>query len=141
MLKILLLSELRVSASRAAACTVIPIIPRDLPRHPRQPDLSPSPPASFFMVEDKYVGLALAVSGTVAIGSSFIITKKVRNILLLSDDHHLYITQGLNEAGDRGNSYSQASDDHAYLKNPVWWVGMAISERCHTCVLHPLISL
>jgi hypothetical protein len=29
------------------------------------------------MVEDKYVGLALAVSGTVAIGSSFIITKKV----------------------------------------------------------------
>ena len=33
------------------------------------------------MVEDKYVGLALAVSGTVAIGSSFIITKKVRDIL------------------------------------------------------------
>jgi len=61
------------------------------------------------MVEDKYIGLALAVSGTVAIGSSFIITKK-----------------GLNEAGDRGHTYSQASDDHAYLKNPVWWVGMAI---------------
>lgn len=36
------------------------------------------------MVDDKYVGLALAVSGTVAIGSSFIITKKVRNILLSS---------------------------------------------------------
>ncbi|KAF8480443.1 DUF803-domain-containing protein [Russula ochroleuca] len=61
------------------------------------------------MVEDKYVGLALAVSGTVAIGSSFIITKK-----------------GLNEAGERGHTYSQASDDHAYLKNPVWWAGMAI---------------
>ncbi|KAH9959448.1 magnesium transporter NIPA-domain-containing protein [Russula dissimulans] len=61
------------------------------------------------MLEDKYIGLALAVSGTVAIGSSFIITKK-----------------GLNEAGDRGNSYSQASDDRAYLKNPVWWAGMAI---------------
>ena len=29
------------------------------------------------MLEDKYIGLALAVSGTVAIGSSFIITKKV----------------------------------------------------------------
>jgi hypothetical protein len=28
------------------------------------------------MLEDKYIGLALAVSGTVAIGSSFIITKK-----------------------------------------------------------------
>lgn len=41
------------------------------------------------MVEDKYVGLALAVSGTVAIGSSFIITKKVRNTL--SDDRHPYL--------------------------------------------------
>ena len=29
------------------------------------------------MVEDKYIGLALAVSGSVAIGTSFIITKKV----------------------------------------------------------------
>jgi hypothetical protein len=38
------------------------------------------------MVEDKYVGLALAVSGTVAIGSSFIITKKVHAASLQSDD-------------------------------------------------------
>ena len=38
------------------------------------------------MVEDKYVGLALAVSGTVAIGSSFIITKKVHAAFLQSDD-------------------------------------------------------
>lgn len=92
------------------------------------------------MVDDKYVGLALAVSGTVAIGSSFIITKKVRDILLSSDVRSPSITQGLNEAGERGNSYSQASDDHAYLKNPVWWAGMAISECCHAGVLHPLIS-
>jgi hypothetical protein len=42
------------------------------------------------MVDDKYVGLALAVSGTVAIGSSFIITKKVRGIPKPSDDH-LYL--------------------------------------------------
>ncbi|KAH9041540.1 magnesium transporter NIPA-domain-containing protein [Lactarius deliciosus] len=61
------------------------------------------------MLEDKYIGLALAVSGTVAIGSSFIITKK-----------------GLNDAADRGSTYAQASDDHAYLKNPIWWTGMAI---------------
>ena len=44
------------------------------------------------MVEDKYVGLALAVSGTVAIGSSFIITKKVPVASLQSYDlftiHH-----------------------------------------------------
>jgi hypothetical protein len=39
------------------------------------------------MVEDKYIGLALAVSGTVAIGSSFIITKKViAAVPLQSDD-------------------------------------------------------
>jgi hypothetical protein len=29
------------------------------------------------MVEDKYIGLALAVSSSFAIGTSFIITKKV----------------------------------------------------------------
>jgi hypothetical protein len=30
------------------------------------------------MIEDKYIGLALAVAGSIAIGTSFIITKKVR---------------------------------------------------------------
>jgi magnesium transporter len=94
------------------------------------------------MVEDKYVGLALAVSGTVAIGSSFIITKKVCYISFCCRTTTIFtIHQGLNEAGERGNSYSQASDDHAYLKNPVWWAGMAISERCHTRVLHLLMSI
>ncbi|KAH9015897.1 magnesium transporter NIPA-domain-containing protein [Lactarius hengduanensis] len=73
------------------------------------PTSSPSPPTKPFMLEDKYIGLALAVSGTVAIGSSFIITKK-----------------GLNDAADRGSTYAQASDDHAYLKNPIWWTGMAL---------------
>ena len=29
------------------------------------------------MIEDKYIGLALALSGSLAIGTSFIITKKV----------------------------------------------------------------
>lgn len=34
------------------------------------------------MVDDKYIGLALAVSSSIAIGTSFIITKKVSNISL-----------------------------------------------------------
>ena len=34
------------------------------------------------MIEDKYIGLALAVSSSLAIGTSFIITKKVRARLL-----------------------------------------------------------
>lgn len=33
------------------------------------------------MVDDKYIGLALAVSSSIAIGTSFIITKKVSYIL------------------------------------------------------------
>lgn len=59
------------------------------------------------MVEDKYIGLALAVSSSVAIGTSFIITKK-----------------GLNDAAERNSAYVNASDDHSYLKNPIWWAGM-----------------
>ena len=91
------------------------------------------------MVEDKYVGLALAVSGTVAIGSSFIITKKVypRPLAVSRTTSFIPFTQGLNDAGDRGNTYTQASDDRAYLRNPIWWAGMTISEL-HRVDWHPL---
>ncbi len=37
------------------------------------------------MVEDKYIGLLLAMSSSLAIGTSFIITKKVRPSLVLPD--------------------------------------------------------
>lgn len=57
------------------------------------------------MVEDKYVGLALAMSSSLAIGTSFIITKK-----------------GLMDASARsGNNQVQG---HEYLQNPIWWAGM-----------------
>jgi len=59
------------------------------------------------MVEDKYIGLALAVSSSVAIGTSFIITKK-----------------GLNDAAERNSAYVNASDDYSYFKNPIWWAGI-----------------
>ncbi|PAV20420.1 hypothetical protein PNOK_0304700 [Pyrrhoderma noxium] len=59
------------------------------------------------MVEDKYIGLVVAISGSLAIGTSFIITKK-----------------GLNQAG-RGSELENASDNLAYLKNPLWWAGMS----------------
>ncbi|KAG9001273.1 hypothetical protein FRB94_003763 [Tulasnella sp. JGI-2019a] len=61
------------------------------------------------MVEDKYVGLALAVTSSVAIGTSFIITKK-----------------GLIDAASRNSAYENASDDRAYLWNPIWWAGMVM---------------
>ncbi|KAL1747418.1 magnesium transporter NIPA-domain-containing protein [Schizophyllum fasciatum] len=59
------------------------------------------------MVEDKYIGLALAVSGSIAIGTSFIITKK-----------------GLNDAGERNDHGSSASENLSYLRNVIWWAGM-----------------
>ncbi|KAA1478143.1 DUF803-domain-containing protein [Dentipellis sp. KUC8613] len=60
------------------------------------------------MVEDKYIGLALAMASSLAIGTSFIITKK-----------------GLNDAAERNSAYASASEDYAYLKNPIWWAGMS----------------
>ncbi|KAF9515131.1 hypothetical protein BS47DRAFT_1342290 [Hydnum rufescens UP504] len=59
-------------------------------------------------MEDKYIGLLLALSGSLAIGSSFIITKK-----------------GLNDTAARNNSLSNASDNLAYLRNPIWWAGIS----------------
>jgi len=61
------------------------------------------------MVEDKYIGLALAISSSFLIGTSFIITKK-----------------GLNDAALRNAAYGapSASDNLAYLRNPIWWGGM-----------------
>ncbi|KAG8930549.1 hypothetical protein FRC02_004064 [Tulasnella sp. 418] len=58
------------------------------------------------VLEDKYIGLALAVSSSLAIGTSFIITKK-----------------GLNDAAQT-SAYATASEDRAYLTNPIWWAGM-----------------
>ncbi|BGP19576.1 hypothetical protein JCM10213v2_007671 [Rhodosporidiobolus nylandii] len=54
---------------------------------------------------DKYIGLALAISSSIAIGTSFIITKK-----------------GLISAADREDGF--ASDSYSYLKNGMWWAGM-----------------
>ncbi|QPG73111.1 hypothetical protein FOA43_000416 [Brettanomyces nanus] len=53
-------------------------------------------------MEEKYIGLALAVSSSFAIGSSFVLTKL-----------------GLLKDGSRGESYT-------YVKNPVWILGTAL---------------
>lgn len=56
------------------------------------------------MVDDKYIGLALAIVSTMAIGTSFVITKK-----------------GLLEASER---HGFEGDGFAYLKSPTWWGGI-----------------
>jgi hypothetical protein len=66
------------------------------------------------MVEDKYIGLSLAVCSTIGIGASFVITKK-----------------GLNLAAER---HGFEGDGFAYLRNPIWWAGivtMVIGEVCN----------
>ncbi|KAK3699775.1 hypothetical protein LTR37_016284 [Vermiconidia calcicola] len=66
------------------------------------------------MIEDKYIGLALAVTSTLGIGASFVITKK-----------------GLNAAAAR---HGFEGEGFAYLKNPTWWAGivtMVIGEICN----------
>lgn len=57
------------------------------------------------MVDDKYIGLGLAMSSSLAIGTSFIITKK-----------------GLMDSSNKSGSNN--ADGHEYLSNPIWWAGM-----------------
>ncbi|KAK1228943.1 hypothetical protein PQX77_008009 [Marasmius sp. AFHP31] len=59
-------------------------------------------------VDDKWIGLALAISSSMAIGMSSIITKK-----------------GLNAAAAENSYGDVASDSLSYLKNPIWWAGMS----------------
>ncbi|KAF2678058.1 DUF803-domain-containing protein [Lentithecium fluviatile CBS 122367] len=56
------------------------------------------------MVEDKYVGLILAVSSSLAIGTSFVITKK-----------------GLNATAEK---HGFDGEGFSYMQNPTWWAGM-----------------
>ncbi|KAK5069618.1 hypothetical protein LTS08_007657 [Lithohypha guttulata] len=55
-------------------------------------------------LEDKYIGLALAVTSTLGIGASFVLTKK-----------------GLNDAADK---HGFEGDGFSYLKTPLWWAGI-----------------
>jgi magnesium transporter len=53
----------------------------------------------------RYIGLGLAIISTMAIGTSFVITKK-----------------GLNDAADK---HGFEGDGFAYLKTPLWWAGIS----------------
>jgi len=61
------------------------------------------------LLADKYIGLALAIASSLAIGTSFIITKK-----------------GLNDAAQRKTDPGLASENLAYLRNPIWWAGTSL---------------
>lgn len=55
-------------------------------------------------MDDKYVGLLLAIISTVAIGASYVITKA-----------------GLRDAAEK---HGFDGDGYQYLQNPIWWAGM-----------------
>lgn len=54
-------------------------------------------------MEDKYIGLLIAISSSLAIGVSFILTKI---------------------AHQQVSSLSRNRDEYAYLRMPIWWAGM-----------------
>ncbi|KAK3333186.1 magnesium transporter NIPA-domain-containing protein [Cercophora scortea] len=56
------------------------------------------------MLEEKYIGLALAMTSSLAIGTSFVITKK-----------------GLMQAEER---LGFEGDGYIYLRSPIWWAGI-----------------
>ena len=55
-------------------------------------------------MEEKYIGLSLAIASGFGIGSSIVITKK-----------------GLQDASER---HGFEGSGYQYLRNPIWWAGM-----------------
>ncbi|CAO1620173.1 unnamed protein product [Jaminaea pallidilutea] len=96
----------------AAAATPTSSSPLDGRRQPTTVAPSPTSAASTdftgltSMGSQKMIGLILAILSSLAIGTSFIITKR-----------------GLMDAAERGGM-ANASEGHSYLQNPIWWAGM-----------------
>lgn len=65
------------------------------------------------MLDEKYIGLAIAISSSLAIGTSFVITKK-----------------GLMQAEEK---HGFSGDGFVYLRNPLWWAGMVTMVIGETC--------
>lgn len=64
----------------------------------------------------RYIGLGLAITSSMAIGTSFIITK-------------LGLIDTCDKDGFEGDGFS-------YLKNPIWWAGMVTSRSLSVAVFH-----
>ncbi|KAI0841443.1 DUF803-domain-containing protein [Hypoxylon sp. FL0890] len=66
-----------------------------------------------FDAHQSYIGLAIAISSSLAIGTSFVITKK-----------------GLMQAEEK---HGFSGDGFVYLRNPLWWAGMVTMVIGETC--------
>ena len=82
-------------------------------------------------MEDKHVGLVLAILSSFLIGTSFVLTKlglidAARNSMggLCHQPRLIYLIFAFFHAS---LCLVSATDGHRYLNNVLWWVGMATS--------------
>ncbi|ERF72145.1 hypothetical protein EPUS_02936 [Endocarpon pusillum Z07020] len=74
------------------------------------------------MIEDKYVGLALAITSTLAIGEAVSIRGIRKRLTIVFIGTSFVITKkGLNDAADK---HGFEGEGYAYLKMPLWWAGI-----------------
>lgn len=78
------------------------------------------------MVEDKYVGLALAITSSLAIGKAAPYYDTLQAALTMTTGSSFVITKkGLNQTSER---HGFEGDGFKYLRNPVWWSGTLTSQ-------------
>ncbi|KNZ57717.1 hypothetical protein VP01_208g4 [Puccinia sorghi] len=84
----------------------------------------------------RYIGLALAVSSSLAIGTSFVRYVLSKNEPNTNKIHSqtLFLSKGLMDAADRVSGPS--TDTHTYLKNPIWWAGMMTMHTALVLICH-----
>ncbi|KAJ7696248.1 magnesium transporter NIPA-domain-containing protein [Mycena rosella] len=76
------------------------------------------------MLETKYIGLAMAIVGSLAIGTSSAITKMVSCRIVTPLRRKLMEDIGLTASAD-GTS---ATENMSFLRNPMWWAGTSACE-------------
>lgn len=87
--------------------------------------MSSSSPSNEVLLEF-YIGLGLAVSSSLFIGSSFIIKKKVRDLYCIEI---LFLFQALIKlAGGPDCSQRASEGGYGYLREWLWWLGVITSE-------------
>jgi hypothetical protein len=101
------------------------------------------------MIEDKYIGLGLAISSSLAIGNTPRMTRNLpldrahqvsRNEFCHNQEgtqRHTHLCssaflmwKGLIDASER---HGFSGDNYGYMQNPIWWAGMITSITFLAC--------
>ena len=82
-------------------------------------------------MQEKYIGLILAISSSFLIGASFIVTKLgLQRSRVIIDPTPSPSPQVMNMPSAAQSRVSQAGEGHDYLSNGLWWAGMVLSKCC-----------